>query len=76
MVRTGSEQCFVFSALKHFVNIVMITVDKDMLDNNASVWKYEEFFKSSAICLDSFSMFLSGIIKNINVNELDFQVKT
>ena len=56
--------------LRHLVKILTLTIDDDLIDKRSALWKFEEFFKSADIGLQSFGNFVNGMLKNPNVNQV------
>ena len=50
--------------LRCFLNYFIATLDnEELIDKTSALWKFDEFFKTAKVSLQSFSSFFIGILK-------------
>ncbi len=59
----GKEPDAHFATLRHFCTLIFCNLDEDDIHKSSGFWRYDQFFRSVEVGVDSFAKFVGGILR-------------
>lgn len=59
----SKEQSAHFSTLRHFCTVIFCNLDDNVIHKSSGFWRFEQFFRSVDISVESFAKFVGGILR-------------
>ncbi len=63
-----------FQTLRHFCTLIFCNLDDGAVDKSSGFWRYDQFFRSVEVGVESFAKFVSGILRNHETDEFELQL--
>ena len=59
----GKERSAHFGILRHFCTLVFCNLDEDVIHKSSGFWRFDQFFRSVDVGVESFAKFVGGILR-------------